>query len=200
VTLSRRFAPLLLCLGMAVIPFLALRGHGTTAVATNVSAGGPAAPRVFAAQASRSVTLRSFDQPLSADSATAVPAPVAADVASEAAPVPATMPKRTTKKVSAAPVRPAAHRVASAPPPVAHRPSQTGPASWYGAPAGTCAHQTLPFGTVVTVTDLANGRSVTCRVEDRGPYEGGRIIDLSESTFAQLAPPGAGVIEVRISW
>jgi rare lipoprotein A len=56
------------------------------------------------------------------------------------------------------------------------------------------------LGTVVTVTDLANGRSVTCRVEDRGPYQNNRIIDLSESTFSQLAPPSVGVIEVRITW
>jgi rare lipoprotein A len=53
---------------------------------------------------------------------------------------------------------------------------------------------------VVTVTDLDNGRRTTCRVEDRGPYEGGRIIDLSRSTFAQLAPLSEGLIDVRITW
>ena len=84
----------------------------------------------------------------------------------------------------------------SDPPP----PSQTGPASWYPAPPGTCAHQTLPMGTVVTVTDLGNGRQTTCKVEDRGPYQDGRIIDLSKATFAQLAPPSEGVIQVRITW
>jgi rare lipoprotein A len=129
----------------------------------------------------------------------AAPAP-AAVVAADAVAVPATPPRTVVvHKAAASVAHPATHRVAS-PPPAPPRPSQTGPASWYGAPAGTCAHQSLPFGTVVTVTNLSNGRTTTCRVEDRGPYQGGRIIDLSEATFSQLAPPGTGVIEVRISW
>jgi rare lipoprotein A len=78
--------------------------------------------------------------------------------------------------------------------------SETGSASWYEAPAGTCAHPSLPFGTVVTVTNLANGATTKCRVEDRGPYAGGRIIDLSEGTFSQIASTSQGVIQVRIEW
>jgi rare lipoprotein A (peptidoglycan hydrolase) len=77
---------------------------------------------------------------------------------------------------------------------------QSGPASWYQAANGTCAHKTLPFGTIVTVTNVANGASVQCRVADRGPYEGDRIIDLDKETFAQIAPTGTGVISVRITW
>jgi rare lipoprotein A (peptidoglycan hydrolase) len=41
---------------------------------------------------------------------------------------------------------------------------------------------------------------VTCRVEDRGPFLDGRILDMSETTFSKLAPLGAGVIEVRLTW
>jgi rare lipoprotein A len=52
----------------------------------------------------------------------------------------------------------------------------------------------------VTVKNLANGATTTCKVEDRGPYQGGRIIDLSEATFSQIASPSDGVIQVRISW
>jgi rare lipoprotein A (peptidoglycan hydrolase) len=77
---------------------------------------------------------------------------------------------------------------------------QTGQASWYDAEAGTCAHRTLAFGTVVTVTNLENGRKVTCRVADRGPYVDGRIIDLAKTTFDDLAPTSSGVIDVRIEW
>ena len=77
---------------------------------------------------------------------------------------------------------------------------QTGQASYYQTYNGTCAHLTLPFGTLVTVTNLANGLSVTCRVEDRGPYVGGRIIDLDKETFQQLSPPANGIIDVRITW
>lgn len=75
-----------------------------------------------------------------------------------------------------------------------------GQASYYGAPADECAHRSLPFGTIVKVTNLANGKVATCRVGDRGPFVEGRIIDLSEQTFAQLAPLSEGVIDVRIEW
>lgn len=78
--------------------------------------------------------------------------------------------------------------------------SQTGKASWYQAPAGTCAHRTLPKGTSVRVTNLANGRQVTCRVADRGPYVAGRIIDLDLEDFERIASARQGVIDVRIAW
>lgn len=77
---------------------------------------------------------------------------------------------------------------------------ETGQASWYQAPAGTCASPNLPFGTEVTVTDLANGRTTTCTVDDRQSPSTGRVLDLSESSFAQLADPSVGVIEVRLTW
>lgn len=77
---------------------------------------------------------------------------------------------------------------------------ETGEASWYQAPAGTCASLNIPLGTTVTVTDLSNGLSTTCTVNDRGPYVQGRIIDLSEQTFSQLADPSSGVIDVRVTW
>lgn len=77
---------------------------------------------------------------------------------------------------------------------------QVGQASWYHRSGMTAAHRTLPFGTVVKVTNRANGRSVTVTINDRGPYVAGRIIDLSDDAFARLAPLGAGVIDVRIEW
>jgi rare lipoprotein A len=58
----------------------------------------------------------------------------------------------------------------------------------------------LPFGTVVTVTNLANGATTTCTVNDRGPYGPGRIIDLDQGVFAQIADPATGVINVTITW
>ena len=78
--------------------------------------------------------------------------------------------------------------------------TQEGKASWYDHEAGTCAHRTLPFGTIVTVTNLDNGRSTTCRVADRGPFVEGWIIDLDRRVFAQIADPSTGVIPVRIRW
>jgi rare lipoprotein A len=89
---------------------------------------------------------------------------------------------------------------ATAPPTTAAPNSQTGAASWYDYRPGECAHLTIPKGTVVTVTNLANGASTTCVVTDRGPTADGRIIDLDRATFAQLADPGAGLIQVTITW
>ncbi|MGH2678764.1 MAG: septal ring lytic transglycosylase RlpA family protein [Actinomycetota bacterium] len=77
---------------------------------------------------------------------------------------------------------------------------QTGLASWYHRVGMVAAHRTLPFGTQVKVTNLANGRSVVVIINDRGPYIGGRIIDLSDDAYAQLAALGSGTIQVRIAW
>jgi rare lipoprotein A len=62
----------------------------------------------------------------------------------------------------------------------------------------TAAHRTLPFGTRLLVTNLANGRSVEVRVNDRGPSVPGRLIDLSEAAAERLGARGDGVFAVRI--
>ena len=80
--------------------------------------------------------------------------------------------------------------------------TQVGEASWYSFAPGdglTAAHPWLPFGTVVTVRNLANGRTVQVVINDRGPF-GGRIIDLSDEAFARIAPLGQGVCQVRLTW
>ena len=78
--------------------------------------------------------------------------------------------------------------------------SQTGDGSWYETRDGICAHRTLPFGTVLTITNLANGLSTTCTVGDRGPYVDGRIVDMDKQTYAKISSNGTGVIPVRIEW
>ena len=62
----------------------------------------------------------------------------------------------------------------------------------------TAAHPDLPFGTMLKVTSLQNGRSCLVRVNDRGPFVRGRIIDLSPGAARELAMLGAGVTKVRI--
>jgi rare lipoprotein A len=90
---------------------------------------------------------------------------------------------------------------------------EIGIASWYGQefhgrPTSsrevfdmndmTAAHRTLPFGTHVMVTDLANDRSVVVRVNDRGPFVRGRIIDLSYAAARVLGIVGPGTARVRL--
>lgn len=93
------------------------------------------------------------------------------------------------------------------------RASQTGVASWYGpgfhgrpTASGsiydqhelTAAHQTLPLGTRVMVTNLDNGRSTEVTINDRGPFVKGRIIDLSYAAAGTLGMIGPGTIPARI--
>jgi rare lipoprotein A len=90
---------------------------------------------------------------------------------------------------------------------------EIGVASWYGQefhgrPTSsrevfdmndmTAAHRTLPFGTHVMVTDLANDRSVVVRINDRGPFVRGRIIDLSYAAARVLGIVGPGTARVRL--
>ena len=88
-----------------------------------------------------------------------------------------------------------------------------GRASWYGPGfhgrrtasgerfntwAYTAAHRSLPFGTKVRVTNLRNGRAVVVRINDRGPYSGGRVIDLSKAAAQAIGMLRAGTAPVRI--
>jgi rare lipoprotein A len=62
----------------------------------------------------------------------------------------------------------------------------------------TAAHRTLPFGTRVRVTDVKNGRSVVVRINDRGPFIRGRIIDVSHAAASELGMLSRGVAQVEI--
>ncbi len=62
----------------------------------------------------------------------------------------------------------------------------------------TAAHKTLPMGTIVRVTNLDNGKSIDVRINDRGPFIEGRIIDLTERAFGKIADKEAGTIEVSV--
>jgi rare lipoprotein A len=89
------------------------------------------------------------------------------------------------------------------------RTMQQGAASWYGpgfhgrktasgerfnAGDFTAAHRTLPFGTRVRVMNRANGRSVVVRINDRGPYAHGRVIDLSRASAKALGVNGVAQV------
>lgn len=63
----------------------------------------------------------------------------------------------------------------------------------------TCAHRTLPFGTMLKVTNKKNGKSVVVRVTDRGPYAKGRIIDLTLAAAKKIDMVNAGITQVEIA-
>jgi rare lipoprotein A len=62
----------------------------------------------------------------------------------------------------------------------------------------TAAHQRLPFGTMCRVTNLSNGRSVIVRINDRGPFKAGRIIDLSYAAAKEIDSVKSGVVDVKL--
>ena len=64
--------------------------------------------------------------------------------------------------------------------------------------SNTCAHKSFKFGTVLSVTNLSNNKNTICVIRDRGPYSGNRILDLSFSSFNQIANPNQGLIKVKI--
>lgn len=92
--------------------------------------------------------------------------------------------------------------------------TETGLASWYGHPYHgrraangeiydmekmTAAHRTLPFGTWVRVKNLENNQTVDVRIIDRGPFVGGRILDLSHAAAVSIAMIGPGTAKVKIT-
>ncbi len=64
--------------------------------------------------------------------------------------------------------------------------------------AMTAAHKTLPFGSRVTVFNRRNGRSATVRINDRGPYVSGRVIDLSPGAARVLGVDGLAPVQLRV--
>jgi hypothetical protein len=74
-----------------------------------------------------------------------------------------------------------------------------GQVTYYDHPAGTCASPWLSFGTVVQVTNPANGYTASCVVNDR-EADTSRSIDLATATFAALAPLSQGVIDAQLRW
>ena len=91
---------------------------------------------------------------------------------------------------------------------------QHGKASWYGVrcnggtrtasgerlsnQAATAAHKTLPMGTKVRVTNLHNGKSEVVRINDRGPYTKGRVIDVTEGVAQRLGFHSRGIVPVKV--
>ena len=75
---------------------------------------------------------------------------------------------------------------------------RTSDGSRYHKDSLTCAHRTLPFGTLLKVTNKTNGKEVVVRVTDRGPYAAGRVVDLSMAAARELGMVSQGVAAVKV--
>ena len=148
--------------------------------------GYEASPTTPPTPTTTTTTTTSAPPPPTTTTTTTAPAPPPAEeVSARATPAPTATPATTP----------------SAPPPAHASDGAQGQATWYAAaPAGMCASPTLPFGTVLTVTNDATGASTTCTVDDREQAGYPRVVDMSPSGFAQLADPSEGVVDVTISW
>jgi rare lipoprotein A len=124
----------------------------------------------------------------------------------------------TTQAPAQVPV-PTSSAPSSPAPPVERQPAipgsyvEEGVASWYGIPFNgrrasngeiydmhqlTAAHRTLPFGAIVRVTNLQNGKQIEVRITDRGPFVANRVIDLSLAAAQAIEMVGPGTAQVRL--
>ena len=139
------------------------------------------------------------------------PAPTTAAPAAAVAPTPKALPAAPAAAPAATPAPVAA--ATRAPVAAATGDVTTGKAAWYGkkfngrktasgqrfnAAALTAASNTLPFGTLVKVTNLKNKKSVTVRINDRGPKQADRIIDVTRAAAARLGMLKSGLAEVEL--
>jgi len=183
---------------VALVPalFTAAEHHFRGPVAVSAGATLDTVPVVAtAAPGSDAVVILGPTQ-VAADAATTTTLPPTTTTVVRRKVVTKAVPKPVVRKTTATTAKP---RATSGTSTVSGR-SETGKASWYDHDPGICAHKSLPFGTVVTVTDVDNGHSVQCTVGDRGPYVQGWVIDLNPREFNQLAPQSSGVLNVRLTW
>lgn len=79
-----------------------------------------------------------------------------------------------------------------------HQNQKTANGERYSHKLRTAAHKKLPFGSQVRVTNLQTGKSVMVRINDRGPFVRGRVIDLSKSAFSEIGNTSTGLLRVKV--
>ncbi|MGQ2965407.1 septal ring lytic transglycosylase RlpA family protein [Methylophilus sp.] len=79
-----------------------------------------------------------------------------------------------------------------------HQSKKTASGELYKQELKTGAHKVLPFGSLVKVTNVDNAKTVIVKINDRGPFVKGRVIDLSKSAFSEISSISNGVIDVQI--
>jgi len=204
---SRHGAAFLLCGALLVVPLLVIQNGSDASAAPQGGGPGPAptasAPAGGPPWKLASQTRRAQSRTGSTAGAPATTVPPTVPTTTTTPPPPASVPSAEVVQRSAA--VPATTTVTvpptttTAPRVVATGSVHYGQVTYYAHPAGTCASPFLPFGTVVRVTNPANGLSATCLVNDR-EADTARSIDLATATFAELAPLSQGVIDAQLTW
>ena len=205
---SRPGAALFLCGALLIVPLLLIQNDSSASASparvdrtTHHGRPGPAGggvPRWRLASAHRPqpagpVVASAAGQTASPPAAATVPTvPTPARTAVPTQEVVARVAPTTTTPVTAPPTT-------TTPPVVAAGSVHYGQVTYYAHPAGECASPWLPFGTVVRVTNPANGESVSCVVDDR-EADTSRSIDLATDSFAEIAPLSQGVINAQLTW
>ena len=201
-------AALALCGALLVVPLLVI--HSGTGAAAIKAPAGHDSPSV-SSPGSRTVPdwkLASDTHAASAPATTTTVAPTTTTPPTTTTTSTTTPPTTTPPEEEVARVVPPSTTTTVAPTttttaPVVAAPAPTsvhyGQVTYYAHPAGGCASPFLPFGTVVRVTNPANGESISCVVNDR-EADTARSIDLATATFAAIAPLSQGVIDAELSW
>jgi len=189
---------------MLVVPLLLL---GTGATLTSAAPGGAGGGRTAASASARpeTGTVANLKLAFQFPASTTSPGPTTTTTAPPATTTTAPPATTTTRPPATTTTRPPATTTtgpqANGARPTGPTGSTTGIATWYAeAPPGKCASPWLPFGTTLTVTDIATGASITCVVDDREAAGPPHAVDLSPSGFEGMAPLSQGVIQVNISW
>lgn len=186
---SRRAVGLLLCGAVLLVPLL-LAQNGTDASVRLAAAHAPPA-RV---STDRVVINRAAARPSTTTTAPAAPVALAEDPVRQVVPTTLASPTTTTVPPTTTTTTTYLHG------PLAGADVVTrGDVTYYAHPAGRCASPWLRFGTVVSITNPANGATVSCVVDDR-EADTDRSIDLATSTFAEIAPLSQGVVYAVLHW
>ncbi len=194
-----------LLLTLLALPVLALSAHRNGAdrsgfqVQTAAAEGNHATSTVPSRAATTSSPASTTTAPPTTSAPTTAPATTAPPETAPATTQPAWTPPPTTAPAWTPPPTTAPPAPTTTAPPAAGAHSESGQATYYGHNASGCASRTVPRGTTVRVT-AASGASITCTVDDYGPFGAGRIIDLSEQGFSRLASLSTGVISVTVTW
>jgi hypothetical protein len=190
-----------LCGALFVVPLLLLQNESAHAHSVSTAASAVRSHAHDVPLPGEAVNLPShlvaYHDRLAGTSATTTSTTAAPVATTTTAPTPA--PTTTTTPAVVAEVIAPTTTTTTAPPVSTN--SESGQATWYSeAPPGYCASPTLPFGTVLTVTNVATGASTTCTVDDREAAGYPRVVDMSPSGFEQIADLSQGVVDVTISW